>query len=173
MTFYNASMRITIAAATSILATGLILTGCAKIPEKLVSPTLKIEPTVKDNSEAYKLLLSTGIQNENSDTALLNVKGNIVFSDPGNSGSRVLVLPFELPVILPFDTGIIEIEKLYTEGEIMPLVNLMGADKEKLQNDRGLERSLTDDTSVALELADYQKKSILDVLKEKVNEKDK
>ncbi|MBN2160641.1 MAG: hypothetical protein JW807_14730 [Spirochaetes bacterium] len=171
MTTHIATKRITIVTVISIMASCVIELSCAKLPEKLISPTLKIETSVKDNKEAYKLMLSTGLHNENSDTALVDVKGNIVFTDPADSGGRVLSFPFELPVILPFDTGIIEIEKLFSEEEIMPLVNLMGADKEKLQNDGGLERSLTDDKNVALELTDYQKKSILDLLKEKVNEK--
>lgn len=173
MLSYITSKRITIVAVIVIMASGVILAGCAKLPDKLVSPTLKIESAVKDNKEAYKLMLSTGLQNENSDTALLNVKGNIVFSDNESSGTSILSIPFEIPVILPFDTGIIEIEKFYTEAEIMPLVNIMGADKEKLQTEKGLERSLTDDKNVALELKDYQKKDILDLLKEKVNEKNK
>lgn len=155
-------------ALTVILGSALVCIGCAKIPEKLVSPTLKIDPVVKDNKELYKLMVSTGIQNENNDTAFINMSGLIVFKDGGN---RVMTVPFNLPIVLPFDTGIIEAEKTCTESEIMPLVVLLGSDKEKLLNEKGLERSFIDEKIIGLELAGYEKKSILNVLKEKVNEK--
>jgi hypothetical protein len=161
-------MKFAKTAVVSIVASGLIFAGCAKIPDKLVTPTLKIEPLVKDNKEMYKMMLSTGIQNENSDVAILNVKGTIFFSD---TGSRVLTVPFTIPVVLPFDTGIIEIEKTYAENEIMPLVTLLGSDKEKLLNDKVLERSFMDDKTIGFKLTGFEKKNILVVLKEKLNEK--
>ncbi len=151
-----------------ILGSGLIFIGCAKMPAKLVSPTLKIEPVVKDNKELFKLTLSTGIQNENSDTAFIDMKGLIFFSD---AGTHVLTIPFHLPVVLPFDTGIIEAEKTYSESEIMPLVTLFGSDKEKLLNEKVLERSFVDEKNIGFELTGCEKKNILDVLKDKVNEK--
>jgi hypothetical protein len=154
-----------------ILSSCLIVTGCAKLPDKLVTPTLKIETAMKDNQPVYKLLVNTGIQNENSDTALINVKGNIFFLDAGKAEKKVMTIPFELPIILPFDTGIIELEKTYTEKEIEPLLALMGSNKDKLQSDKNLERSFVDDKNIGFELTAYGKKNILDVLREKVNEK--
>ena len=156
------------AALIPVLMGALVLSGCAKMPEKLVSPTMKIEPVVKDNKELYKLMVSTGIQNENSDTAFVDMKGSVVFLD---GKTRVLAIPFTLPVILPFDTGIIEAEKTYTESEIMPLVTLFGSDKEKLMNEKVLERSFIDEKNITFELTEYGKKNILDLLKDKVNEK--
>jgi hypothetical protein len=161
-------MKFAKTAVSSIVVSGLIFAGCAKMPDKLVTPTLKIEPVVKDNKELYKMMLSTGIQNENSEVAFLNVKGTIFFSD---TGSRILTVPFTIPVVLPFDTGIIEIEKTYAENEIMPLVTLLGSDKEKLLNDKALERSFMDDKTIGFELTGFEKKNILDMLKEKLNEK--
>lgn len=152
-------------------AAGLLLSGCARIPEKLISPTLKIEPAVENNASAYKLMLSTGIQNENSDTVFLNMNGVIFFKGPGKSGDRIFSVPFELPVVLPFDTGIIEIEKTYPEAEIIPLIRLLGSDQDRLAADRSLERSFGDDKTIGFELTGYEKKDILDVLKDKVNEK--
>lgn len=156
------------AALIPVLMGALVLSGCAKMPEKLVSPTIKIEPVVKDNKELYKLMVSTGIQNENSDTAFVDMKGSVVFLD---GKTRVLAIPFMLPVILPFDTGIIEAEKTYTESEIMPLVILFGSDKEKLMNEKVLERSFIDEKNITFELTGCEKKNILDLLKDKVNEK--
>jgi len=155
------------AALISVMMGTLVIIGCAKMPEKLLSPTMKIEPVVQDNKELYKLMVSTGIQNENSDTAFVDIKGSILFLD---GKTRVLAVPFTLPVIFPFDTGIIEAEKTYTESEIMPLVVLFGSDKEKLMNEKVLERSFIDEKNITFELAEYEKKNILDVLKEKVNE---
>jgi len=151
-----------------VAASGLIFIGCAKIPDKLVTPTLKIETVVKDNKEMYKMMLSAGIQNENSDVALINMKGTIFFSD---AGSRILTLPFAIPIVLPFDTGIIEVENVYTEKEIMPLVALLGSDKEKLVKDRGIERSFMEDKNIGFEMTGYEKKNILDILRDKLNEK--
>jgi hypothetical protein len=164
-------MKIHTTIAVCVLASLVFMTGCAKVPDKLVSPTLKIEMVVADNKEVFKLTLSTGIQNENSDVALTALKGRIVFYDSGKKGAPVMSLPFELPVILPFETGIIEIEKTYTENEIMPLVMAMGSDKEKLLADRGLERTFMDDKGIGLELISYNKEDILDILKGKLNEK--
>ncbi len=151
----------------AILGTGVVFIGCAKMPEKLVSPTLKIEPVIQDNKELFKLSLSTGIQNENSDTAFVDMKGLIVFKD---GKTRVLTVPFHLPIVLPFDTGIIEAEKTFTESEVMPLVVLLGSDREKLLNEKVLERSFIDEKNIGLELTGCEKKNILDVLKDKVNE---
>ena len=53
----------------------------------------------------------------------------------------------------------------------MPLVAALGSNKEKLLSEKGLERSFIDDTNIRLELSSYEKKHILDVLKERVNEK--
>jgi len=97
------------------------------------------------------------------------VKGTIFFSD---AGSRILTLPFAIPIVLPFDTGIIEVEKVYAENEIMPLVTLLGSDKEKLEKDRGIERSFIEDKNIGFELTGYEKKNILDILRDKINEKD-
>lgn len=153
------------------MAAGLLLAGCAKVPGKLLSPTLRIEPVPGNNTPMYKLMLSTGMQNENDDVVFLNMKGNVFFKDTGKTGARVLTVPFELPVLLPFDTGIIEIEKIYPEAEIMPLVRFLGSDRDKLASEKAMERSFADDDAIGFELTGYEKKNILDVLKDKVNEK--
>jgi hypothetical protein len=160
-------------AVVCLAVSGLFLAGCAKVPEKLISPTLKIEPVMENNKPMYKMMLSAGIQNENNDVAFVNVKGTLFFTDPGKSDTRVFTVPFELPVILPFDTGIIELEKSYTEGEIMPLLRALGSNREKLANDKVLERSFTDARAIGFELNGYEKMNILDVLKEKMNEKNR
>ncbi|TFH43861.1 MAG: hypothetical protein E4G96_00040 [Chrysiogenales bacterium] len=155
----------------TVLVIAMVFAGCVKDPDKLITPILSIEPALKDNRQVYTLSLSAGLQNENSDVAFLDMKGNIVFIDPMKSNSRVLIVPFALPLILPFDTGIIEVEKSYTDEEIMPLVLLMGSDREKLLNERSMERTFIDKKKIGLELTGYHKKSILDLLKDKLNEK--
>ncbi len=155
----------------SVAASFAMLAGCAKIPEKLDSPTLKIEPVIINHKEMFNLKLSAGIRNENSGTALVSIKGNIVFADPAGKNARVLSVPFNLPIILPFDMGIIEIDKNFSEGEIMPLVALMGSDREKLMRDKILERSVQDERDIRLELTEYRKENILGILKGKIDEK--
>ena len=154
-----------------VLVFVLAFAGCAKIPDKLITPTLSIEPLVREGREVFMLSLSAGIQNENSGIAFLDMKGNVVFTDPAASRARVMAVPFEIPVILPFETGIIEIEKSYSEEEIMPLVTLLGSDKEKLVHEKILERAFIEKDRIGLELAGYQKKNIVDLLKDKVYEK--
>ncbi len=164
-------MIVTLKSSAVVLAVCLAATGCAKIPEKLVSPTLKIEPAVVDNKDAYRLTLNTGLQNENNSTALLDVKGSVYFRDAGSKTVRVLTLPFEVPVILPFDIGLIDIEKTFSENEIMPLVKMLGSDRERLQSEKVLERTFMDDTGIGYEITGYTKKDIIDLLKERLNEK--
>lgn len=161
------------ASAAAVIAVCLVAIGCAKVPEKLVTPILKIETAIVDNKEAYKLTLNTGLQNENSGTALLNVKGSIFFKDAGSKSPRVMTLPFEVPVILPFDTGLIDVEKTFAENEIMPLVNLLGSDREKIQAEKVLDRSFMDDSTIGFEITGYEKKDIIELLKEHLNEKNK
>ena len=154
-----------------ILSACLILFGCAKIPDKLLSPTIKIEPEIKDNREVYNLKLNAGILNDNSDIALMDVKGAVVLTAPEEREGQKISFAFEIPVILPFETGVIEIQRVYPENEIMPIVLLLGSDKEKLINEKGLERSLMDDKSVRLEISGCKKESILTILKRKPDEK--
>jgi len=161
------------ATAAAIIAACMAVTGCAKLPEKLVSPTLKIEPAVVDSKEGYKLTLNTGLQNENSGYALIDVKGDVFFKDAGGRSRQVLALPFEVPVILPFDTGLIDIEKTLPENEAVPLLNLLGSDREKLNADKVLERTFTDDSTIGFEITSYKKKDIIELLKERLNEKNK
>jgi hypothetical protein len=155
-------------AMVGLMVIALYLTGCAKVPDTLITPNLSIETR---NGEEYTLSLSAGLQNENSDIAFLNMKGDVIFYDPDRSGDTVLAVPFELPVVLPFDTGIIEVQKTYSEKEIMPLVNLMGSDREKLLSEKILERTFIEKNKIGLELSEYQKKKILDLLKDKIHEK--
>ena len=164
------AMHFNKAAMCALLSACLLAAGCAKIPDKLISPIVKIEQAIKDNTEHYILRFNAGIQNENSSTALMNVTGAVSFVDPDGS-TMIMSIPFELPVILPLETGIIELTKTYPENEIMPLVILLGSDKEKLLKDKGVERSFFDDKIVKLEISGYKKDDIRDVLKDKLNEK--
>lgn len=152
----------------ALIVIALSLAGCTKVPDRLITPTLAIEA---QGSAVYTLSLSAGLQNENSDIALLDVKGNVVFYDPDRSGATVLAVPFELPVILPFDTGIIEVQKTYSEKEIIPLVTLLGSDREKLMHEKSMERTFIEKNKIGIELSGYQKRKILDLLKDKVHEK--
>jgi hypothetical protein len=161
------------ASAAVVVAVCLTAIGCARLPEKLVSPTLKIETTIVDNKEAYRLTLNTGLQNENNGTALLNVKGIVFFRDSASKSPRVMTLPFEVPVILPFDTGLVDIEKTFSGNEIMPLLNLLGSDREKMQAEKTLERSFMDDGTVGFEITAYDKKDIIKLLEDSLNEKNK
>ncbi len=157
-------MKFKISVALWTLIAGIFFIGCIKVPDKLTSPTIKIEPVIKNNKEFYTMRLSAGISNENSDVVLMDVKGAVIFHDPNIEGQRIS-LPFELSAIFPFETGALEITKVYSETDIMPLLALLGTDKEKIVNNKGMERSLLDDRKVMLEITGYKKVNVLDALK--------
>jgi hypothetical protein len=163
-------MRFDKAGACGLLSICLLVAGCLKIPDKLISPMIKIEPVIQDNKEEYRLRFSAGIQNDNGSTALLDVKGAVLFVDP-EGGNRILSVPFEISAILPFETGVIESARIYPENEIMPLVNLLGSDREKLMKNKALERSFFDDKIVKVKISDYRTEGIISLLRNRFNEK--
>jgi len=113
------------------------------------------------------LKFSGGIKNENNETVFTGVKGTIAFIEP-ESGKQVLSLPFSLPVILPFDTGVIDIKKEYSEQEITPLIALLGLNKTELIKEKSTSSMFIDEKKVKIATLDYTKKNIISIIKEKV-----
>jgi len=141
--------------------------GCAKAPERIDSPGLKIDFLTEDNKETFALRFSGGIKNVNTDSAFTDFKGQAVFLDP-EKGGPVRVLDFTIPVVLPFDSSIIDVKAVLKQEEIMPLVKLLGIDIEKLKKEKSVEKFDIDERNIGLRNISFNKKCIIDLLKDKV-----
>ncbi len=146
----------------------LVMAGCAKVPDEVLSPSLRVESTVTEGREVYTLNLSGGIQNENKDIVLSDVAGTIVLFDPDQKGGQSFRLPFEIPAILPFDTGIIDIRKEYSEKEIMELVDVLDIEREEFYANRGIENLYVNERNIRIDDLEYDKENIIRVLKRKI-----
>ncbi len=145
-----------------------VITGCAKVPDEVLSPSIRVESTVTEDREVYTLNFSGGIPNENKDVVLSNVKGDVVLFDPAQKNGRSVRLSFEIPVILPFDTGIIDIHRDFSEKEILSLVDILNIDREEFFENRGIDNLYIDEKNIVLDDLDYRKENIITVLKRKV-----
>jgi hypothetical protein len=155
----------------SLISTALIafiITGCAKIPDKCMKPTVEIAAKEEGDGNIYLLQFTSKILNENSDVALQDVTGYIYFKKNEKDDKPVFTIPFEIPIILPFGDGNIIEQREYPLEEIAPLVDLLGGDTEKLAIDRGMESTNVYPNNIELKIESYKKKDILDLLKDKV-----
>ena len=146
----------------------LALAGCAKLPERIESPGLKIDYVVEDKNESFALRFSGGIKNQNPDTAFVDYKGQALFLDPAKKGEAVKVLDFTLPAVLPFDASIIDIKMVMKQDEILPIMKLLNIDLEKLKKDKSIEKFDIDERYIGLRYLSSKSMCITDLLKEKV-----
>ncbi len=149
----------------------LFMPGCNKIPEKIQSPSIKIDLTENDNGKKYTVRFSGGIKNENSDTAFIGYKGNVVLADPSKDDKAVDSLSFSFPVILPFDSGIINIKAERSEEEVMQILELLNLSREKLIAEKSVERFNIDEKFIKLDTVTYKTRGIVKLLKDRLNEK--
>ena len=145
--------------------------GCAKKPDKIKSPSLKIDIILEGNKEEYVVKFTGGILNENSSVALKDIKGAIDFVDPDKGSETVASIPFELDIILPMSMGIVDLEKKFDENGIKPIIELFNLDREELVKNRGSEGIFIDDKYMRLDIASYKKEDIVTLLKGKIDEK--
>lgn len=97
----------------------LVFAGCAKAPENIGSPGIKIDLAIVENKEVYTINLTGYIENSNDDIIFLDMKGNIELINPA-SGKAVETFSFSIPEILPFDMGIINIKENRDEKRLHP-----------------------------------------------------
>jgi hypothetical protein len=154
-----------------LLATVLVFSSCAKSPEGIKSPGLKIEAVTENDQEKFKLRISGGIKNDNPHTALLDFSGTLSFIDPSDGGKVVESIPFKLPVILPFDSAVIDVTVSKSEKELEPLMKLLKINREELKKNKSVERFNVLNSLVKLESVSYKTREIIKLLKEKINEK--
>ncbi len=159
------AMIIPVAAAAAFLA--LIGSGCTKMPDTLMSPAAKIDIETQGDREVFIFKMNAGLRNENGDTALLNVKGTVRLLDAGNASKILAEMPFEAPVILPYETAIIDVEKEFTENEIRPVANLLGGGIDEIIKNRGVDNAPLDEKSVKLDIKSYDRRDIVKLLQER------
>jgi len=141
--------------------------GCAKTPEKIVSPSIKIDINIVENKEVYILSFSGGIRNENNDVAFEKVKGEVRLID--GDGRAVCAIPFEVPVILPLDTGVLDLRIDKNETEIGPILSLLNVNRETLQEERTSSGNFIDEKNIELDDLIYKKRDVVELLEEKVS----
>lgn len=149
-----------------LCAAVLIFSSCAKIPQEVVSPAISVKAVKGGEAEMVNLNFTGGIKNENDSTVFLNVKGEIAVMD--RSSNVLLTVPFELPSVLPFETGIIQEELSGTKEKIAPLLNEAGIDTEKFFKTGESENFFPDDNKIVLKKLSLEKKGIVEILEEKV-----
>jgi hypothetical protein len=171
-----------------VVLASTLFAGCAKVPDTLHSPTVKISIDIVDNKEVYTLKFTGGIKNENSGYVLKNIRGTVVFKEAEKSSglfSRikklvpfigqpgVSAIPFEIGIIPPFEMGIIDFEKGFTEKEIIPLADLLMINRDDLVKNRVADDVNVDNKNLSLSIDSFSKVNILNLLKEKVHEQKK
>lgn len=172
-----------------LIITAAVLIGCAKVPDSVENPVMKIDYAILNNAEQYTVTLSAGVTNENPAVAFRNVRGNIDIAEPAGTGifsrlgnllpwsKRAVVrkFSFEIPVILPFQTGSIRVEETLTEEQMKPVMELLNIRKESLTADtKGEGFSLNiEDKYITLHFTSLEKRNIHKLLKEKLDEKNK
>jgi hypothetical protein len=144
----------------------LIFSSCAKIPQEIVSPAISVKAVKGEKAEMVNLNFTGGLKNENDSTVFLNVKGEIAVMD--SSENILLTVPFELPSVLPFETGIIQKEISATREEITPLLKESGIDTEKFFKNYGSENFFPDDNKIVLKKLSLEKKGIVEILEGKI-----
>ena len=158
--------------AVSVCALLICAASCAKIPEKVQSPSLKIDIETRDGAEVYSVRFSGGIANENSSTALGDVKGSVIIRDP-ESKKGVFSIPYRIDMILPFSMGIIDAGKTCSKTEVEPLIGLFNINAEEMARNKGSEGIFVEEDRISLAVNSYLKHDINTLLQGKINEKNK
>lgn len=149
----------------------LLIIGCAKVPDKIESPGVKIDIIKEDNKEVYFFRFSGGIKNSNTDVAFTDYKGKAVFKEAGDKGKVIRSVDIDLKAILPLDSAIIDTKSILKDEEVQPLLKLLDIDWEKLKKEKSAEKFDIDEKHIGLQNVSFNKKCIIDLLKEKLNEK--
>lgn len=144
----------------------LLLSSCAKIPEEVVSPALSLKAVKGDESNMVSINFTGGLKNVNDSTVFLNVKGEVAVID--SEKNILLKIPFTLPSILPFETGIIQTEISMKSGEVAPLFTEFGVDAEKFIKSGESQNFFPDEGKIVLKNLSLEKRGIVEILEGKV-----
>lgn len=141
----------------------ILLASCAPVPEAPVSPSLEIERTEENGREIYHFVFTAGIRNENNDTLFSDVSGRIVVT--GGGKNELFTVPFSLPLILPFDTAIVENSFTRDADDARPILDAFDVDRERLSREKRISGIFIDESGVRIEGLKLTKKNILSHLK--------
>lgn len=144
----------------------LFLTACAKKPESPLSPSVKIGIEKNGEDKIFALNFTCGIKNENDSTAFVNVDGVIEIKN--NGGTAVLTVPFKIPAILPFETGVVQERVDLTAEQADPLLELLSIKKEQIESGEEQGNRFIEDQNIVLKKLDLEKKDIIELLRSKL-----
>lgn len=148
-----------------ILITGI--TSCAKKPETLLSPSVKINVEKNGDKKTFVVYFTCGIKNENDSTAFINVEGSVEIKNKNRSA--ILSIPFKVPEILPFETGIVQ-ERIELKSEqVTPLLELLSIQIDKLDSGEEQGNRFIEEQNIAIKKINLEKKDIIELLRSKIN----
>lgn len=148
------------------LALMLALTACAKKPESPLSPSVKIGVEKKGEDKIFIVNFTCGLKNENDGTAFINAEG--VIEVKNSSGTVVLSVPFRIPAILPFETGVIQERVELNSDQVSPLLELLSIKKEQFESGEEQGNRFIEDQNIVLKKLNLEKKDIIELLRSKL-----
>jgi hypothetical protein len=151
------------------MALSLLFSGCIKKPDKLLSPSARIDITIEENKEIYNLTVTAGILNENHSKAVIDYSANMILKD--SASSVLLQFPVKAKSILPFETFYIDAVKKMNEQEAMKIVDALSLNREDLIKSKTASTLFIDEKNIELTEISYKTSDIVDLLKGKKNEK--
>jgi len=152
--------------AICFMAGAMLFSACAKIPQEIISPSLSLKAGAAGEAGMVSLNFTGGLKNENDSTVFLNVKGEVAVMD--NKNNPVLLVPFTLPSILPFETGVVQVRLVKDRVELEPLMKEMGIDFDLLVKEGEPANRFPDENKVVLRNLSLEKKGIVEILKGKI-----
>jgi hypothetical protein len=147
------------------LALLLALTACAKKPESPLSPSVKIGVEKKGEDQIFIVNFTCGLKNENDSTAFINTEGVI---EVKNNSTVVLSVPFKIPAILPFETGVIQERVELNSDQVSPLLELLSIKKEQFESGEEQGNRFIEDQNIVLKKLNLEKKDVIELLRSKL-----
>lgn len=145
----------------------IICSACTKMPEKVKSPSIMISSEIINDNEEYIVRFSGGLENENSNTVLKDLKGTVSILHKDGS---LVTLPYDLDKVLPFSMGIIDTEKKIDKNIVIRLTELFRINQEEFEQTKKTDTIYIDDDKVELNIDSYEKEDIVKLLKGIINE---
>ncbi|MCU0844794.1 MAG: hypothetical protein MUC76_07700 [Spirochaetes bacterium] len=150
-----------------------LIAGCARAPEKLESPRLVIQTTIKDNSVYFTMNLVGGLRNENSDRAFFDYSAEVVFSEKGKTLPESPFNPVRVsvPAIFPFETVPVSVIASGGEKDVRPLLDMLEINYDEVVKSGATEEMYVPDENIELRRVTFRRENIHSILKGKVHEK--
>ncbi len=148
------------------LTLAVAFTACAKKPEALLSPSVKIGVEKKGEDKIYVVNFTCGLKNENDGTAFTGVDG--IIDVKNNNGAVVLTVPFKVASILPFETGVVQERIELSKDQVAPLLDLLAVKKEQIESGEDQGTRFVEEQNIAIRKLNMENKDIIDLLRSNV-----